>query len=269
MPLISILLGNNSHGYFPKFSSSDKDNSQASLPLSKVVLEQKSSLPQETKASTEDFHLSLPQYETPERETSQTSVPGSSSSLDELCGRKKNKSDKDERFSKLSKKLFGKKDREGLEQADGIFKSTENIPNGKDATVEESEVNIDICPIDHAPDSEEPDINIYPLDQAVPLQAEGHPPENHSLNGLDKQDAVLQMQDSSDCPGGTMNHADNGAMASSGNKQSASDELYQQVLSGNMDVRIPNLAKIVRIFISSTFTGSKQLHVRCCDIYFQ
>ena len=215
--------------------------------------EEKASSTQKIKDSNEDFHLSFPQFETLEHEMYHKSAPGSSSSLDELCGRKKNK---EERLSKFSKKLFGKKDREESEQVDGI--STENIPNGTEVTVKENDVDIDICPIDHVADSEEPDINIYPLD----------PLENHLPNG---HDASSETKERGDCPDGRktsepeivpMNHVKAESTAASVDKHSASDELYQQVLSGNMDVQIPNLAKIVRIFTSSTFTGKKQLEFR-------
>ena len=241
---------------------SDKGASNRSLPLAADSHEQKASSSQDIKASNDDYHLSLPQYETPEHEIHQKSAPGSSSSLDELCGRKKNK-------SKFSKKLFGKKDSEETEQNHENSKSTENSPNGKETTVRENDVDIEICPIDHAPDNNEPDIDIYPLDQEVPIPAAADHSGNQFADSLNKQGASsgLDSKDGSDCIDGframdpetvtaTTNHVNNETMASSGNKHSAWDELYQQVLSGNMDVLIPNLAKIVRIFTSSTFTGN-------------
>lgn len=221
---------------------------------------------QELEASTEDFHLSLPQYETPEHELHQKAVPGSSSSLDELCGRKKNKSHKEEvRFSKLSKKLFGKKDKEDSGHEDEILKSTENIPNGKETTVEEKDVDIEICPIDHVPDNDEPDIDIYPLDEEPPAAADLV--DNHLSNGLNDKDSSSVPEAKSgknDINGnqgvetGTVNHAGvGGEVTSTENPLASDDDLYQQVLSGNMDITIPNTAKIVRIFTSSTFTGNR------------
>ena len=147
---------------------SDVGTSDTSLPLVADSDEQKAPLTKGIKASNEDFHLSLPQYETPESEFHQKekSLPGSYSSLDELCGRKKNK-------SKISKKLFGKKDNDESErELDEASKvSTVNIPNGKETTLKEYEVDIEICPIEHAPDKNEPDIDIYPLDQEVSIQS--------------------------------------------------------------------------------------------------
>ena len=251
--------------FFQTFLS-DKGASSTSLRVAADALEQKASSTQEIKASSEDFHLSLPQYETPEREIQQKSAPGSSSSLDELCGRKKNKSDKEERFSKFSKKLFRKKDSEEQEQNGENSKSTESIPNGKETTVEENEVDIEICPIDHVPDNEEADINIYPLDQEVPVPTEAGLSENHLPNGLSKQDSCLESKDVSDCVDGNKGLEPGSKMtsqlANEGDKLSASDELYQQVLLGNMDVTIPNMTKTVRIFTSSTFTGNEQLRCR-------
>lgn len=242
---------------------SDKGASNRSLHLAADSHEQKASSSQDIKASNDDYHLSLPQYETPEHEIHQKSAPGSSSSLDELCGRKKNK-------SKFSKKLFGKKDSEETEQNHENSKSTENSPNGKETTVREDDVDIEICPIDHAPDNNEPDIDIYPLDQEVPIPAAADHSGNQFADSLNKQGASsgLDSKDGSDCIDGframdpetvtaTTNHVNNETMASSGNKHSAWDELYQQVLSGNMDVLIPNMAKIVRIFTSSTFTDTR------------
>ena len=240
-------------GFFSLFS--DKEDSHTSLPLGADVQEDKASSSRKIKASSEDFHLSFPPFETPEHDMYQKSAPGSSSSLDELCGRKRNKSDKEERFSKFSKKLFGKKDREEPEQVDGI--STENIQNGTGVAVKENAVDIDICPIDHVADHEEADINIYPLDLV----------ENHLTND---EDASSETKETGDCPDGVkssepeivpMNHVEAETTASSVDKHSASDELYQQVLAGNMDVKIPNLAKIVRIFTSSTFTGKSNLNL--------
>ena len=240
---------------------SGKGASNRALPLAADSLEQKASSSQDIKASNDDFHLSLPQYETPENEIHQKSAPGSSSSLDELCGRKKNK-------SKFSKKLFGK-DSVETQQNHENSKSMENIQNGKETTVKENDVDIDICPIDHVPHNNEPDIDIYPLDQEVPVPAAVDHSENQFADGLNKQVASsgLDSKDGSNSVDGgsgmdpetvtiTTNHVKNETIASSGNEHSASDELYQRVLSGNMEVTIPNMAKIVRIFTSSTFTGT-------------
>lgn len=265
--------------HFIKTLFSDKGVSSTSLPTAAHAAEQKASSTQEIKASSEDFQLSLPQYETPEHELHQKSAPGSTSSLDELCGRKKNKSDKEERFSKFSKKLFGKKDREESEQDGETSKSTENIPNGKETTaVKENDVDIEICPIDHAPDNQEPDIDIYPLDEAEAVPAKTDVSENHFPNGLNEQDASLGLgsKDSSKQSDGnkglqqgsvTTNHVDKEMTAISSDKHSTSDELYQQVLSGNVDVTIPNMAKMVRIFTSSTFTGNKKYKIYV--VFFQ
>ena len=59
----------------------------------------------------------------------------------------------------------------------------------------------------------------------------------------------------------TENHVDSKTAVTSCDKQSASDELYKQVMSGRIDATIPNMAKIVRIFTSSTFTGNST----CCS----
>lgn len=219
---------------------------------------------QELKASSEEFYLSLPQYETPEHELHKKAVPGSSSSLDELCGRKKNKADKEERFSKISKKLFGKKEKVDSAQDDQVLKSTENIPNGKEATVEERDVDIEICPIDHVPDNEEPDIDIYPLDEEKPDTV--NQAENLLVNGLNND-----LRTKSDVDGkrvlnvetqATVNHVDVGAVDKTAEKQLVSNDLYRQVLSGNMSVTVPNTAKIVRIFTSSTFTGTVYMYIK-------
>lgn len=221
---------------------------------------------EEVEASNEDFRLSLPHYETPEYKVHQKAVPGSSSSLDELCGRKKNKPDREERFSKLSKKLFSKKDKECSEHDDQISKSIENTPNGKETTLEENDVDIEICPIDHVPDNDEPDIDIYPLEEEVPATAD--PVDNHLPNGLNDKDTSsdLETKHGKDDKGGnqvtnvetlTDSHVGvAGTESSTENQLSVDDELYQQLLSGNMDVEIPNTAKMVRIFTSSTFTGN-------------
>ena len=221
---------------------------------------------EDIEASNEDFQLSLPQYETPEHELHQKALPGSSSSLDELCGRK----NKEERFSKLSKKLFGKKDKEDPERDDQISKSTENTPNGKETTVKENDVDIEICPIDHVPHNDEPDIDIYPLEEKAPATADAV--DNHLPNGLNGKDSTSSdletNHEKDEKDGGSQginvetvidSHVGVGvADVSTENKLCLDDELYLQVLSGNMDIVIPNTAKMVRIFTSSTFTGNQQ-----------
>ena len=204
----------------------------------------------------------MPPYETPEHELHQKAVPGSSSSLDELCGRKKNKPDREERFSKLSKKLFGKKDKEDSEHDDQVSESTENTPNGKETTVKENDVDIEICPIDHVPGNDKPDIDIYPLEEA-PAMADAV--DNHLPNGVNGKDTSSDLEaklgrDEKNGNQGinvetvTENHTCV-EQSSTEHRLSLDDELYQQVLSGNMDIAIPNTAKMVRIFTSSTFTG--------------
>ena len=210
----------------------------------------------------------MPQYETPEHELHQKALPGSSSSLDELCGRKKNKPGKEERFSKLSKKVFGKKDKEDSEHDDQISKSAENTPNGKETTVKENDVEIDICPIDHVPDNDKPDIGIYPLEEA-PATADAI--DNGLPNGVDSKDTSSDLETNHGKDKKDGNQGINVetaadihmcvAQSSTEHQLSLDDELYQQVLSGNMDIAIPNTAKIVRIFTSSTFTGNPQFTV--------
>lgn len=253
--------------FFSNSTYSDKGASNASLPLAADSLElQRVPSAEQLEASNEDFHLSLPQYETPEDELHQKAVPGSSSSIDELCGRKKTKPDKEERFSKLSKKLFGKKDKEDSGHEDQILKSTENIPNGKETTLEEKDVDIEICPIDHVPDNDEPDIDIYPLDNEPPTAVD--PVDNHLPNGLDSEESSSHVEnksskDNQDVETLTINHVNvGGVVTSTDNAVASDDDLYQQVLSGNMDITIPNTAKIVRIFTSSTFTGKQQFIFR-------
>lgn len=224
---------------------SDVGASDTTLPLVADSDEQKAPLTKGIKASNEDFHLSLPQYETPESEfhQKQKSLPGSYSSLDELCGRKKNK-------SKISKKLFGKKDNDESErQLDEASKiSTAHIPKGKETTLKEREVDIEICPIEHAPEKNEPDIDIYPLDQEVslPVSTGSSKGVTDNMDGISAPEIVMS----------TEKHVDSETTVTSCDKQSASDELYKQVMSGRMDVTLPNMAKIVRIFTSSTFTGN-------------
>lgn len=213
----------------------------------------------------------MPQYETPEHELHQKAVPGSSSSLDELCGRKNNKPDREERFSKLSKKIFGKKDKEDSEHDDQISKSTENTPNGKETTVKENDVDIEICPIDHVPENDEPDIDIYPLEEA-PATADAV--NSHLPNGVNGKETSSDLEAKHGKHEKDGNHGINietvtdnyfgvGATGSSTENQLAvDDELYQQVLSGNMDIAIPNTAKMVRIFTSSTFTGNQQFRFK-------
>lgn len=224
---------------------------------------------EDVEASNEDFQLSLPEYETPELELHQTAVPGSSSSLDELCGKKKNKPDREERFSKLSKKFFGKKDKEDSDNHDQISKPAENTTNGKEITVKENDVDIEICPIDHVQDNDEPDIEIYPLEEEIPGTADAV--DNHLPNGLNGKDSTSsdletkhEKDEKDDDRQGinvetvTDNRIGVGVSdLSMENKLSLDDELYRQVLSGNMDIAIPNTAKMVRIFTSSTFTGNQ------------
>ena len=174
---------------------SDKGASNISLPVLAADSHEKqgASSAEEVEASIEDFQLSLPQYETPEHELHQKAVPGSSSSLDELCGRKKNKPVREERFSKLSKKFFGKKDKENSEHDDQISKSTENTPNGKETTVKENDVEIEICPIDHVPDNDKPDIDIYPLEEA-PATADAIDNCLPIANGVDVKDTSSDLE---------------------------------------------------------------------------
>jgi len=223
-------------------------------------------------ASNEDFKLSLPPYETPEHELHQKAVPGPSSSLDELCGRKNNKPNKEERFSKLSKKFFGKKDKEDSEHDYQISKSTENNTNGMETTVKENDVDIEIYPIDHMPDNGEPDIDIYPLEEAP---ATGDATDSHLPNGVNGKDTSSDLEAKHGKPEKDRNQGINvetatdndvgvgGKESSIENQLPVDDELYQQVLSGNMDIAIPNTAKIVRIFTSSTFTGNQQFRFKC------
>lgn len=233
---------------------SDKDGSRTLLPLAADagLQEQKSSLAQEMKGSSEDFHLCLPQQETSEFDIHQKSAHGSSSSLDELCGRK-NKSEKEQHILKFSAKFFGKKQERESEQIDNFANSVESIPNGKDEVVKNNKTDIDICPIDHVPITEETDIDIYPLDQH----------EDHLSSGLETKDGSSETQDGCDLTDGSKELTPNSVImqaeiaALSDNKQSAVCELYRHVLSGNMDVKIPELAKVVRIFTSSTFTDTR------------
>ena len=213
----------------------------------------------------------MPQYETPEHELHQKAVPGSSSSLDELCGRKKNKPVREERFSKLSKKFFGKKDKEDSEHDDQISKSTENTPNGKETTVKENDVEIEICPIDHVPDNDKPDIDIYPLEEA-PATADAIDNCLPIANGVDVKDTSSDLETNHGKDEKDGNQGINVetaadihmcvAQSSTEHQLSLDDELYQQILSGNMDIAIPNTAKMVRIFTSSTFTGKQQFRFK-------
>ncbi|XP_022796831.1 NACHT and WD repeat domain-containing protein 2-like isoform X2 [Stylophora pistillata] len=240
----------------------DKEASQTSLQPAVDV----SHPAHELKASSEEFHLSLPQYETPEQELHKKAVPGSSSSLDELCGRTKIKADKEERFSKISKKLFGKKEKETSKQDDQVSKSAENVPNGKKDLVEETDVDIEICPIDHIPDTEEQDIDIYPLDDndGKPDTVSGT--DNHLVNGLSDQHASTDLEFQSDVDRKKIVNAAatqrivndvDAEVEKSAEKLLFLDNVYHQVLSGNMSVTVPNSAKIVRIFTSSTFTDAR------------
>ena len=248
---------------------SDKGASNISLPVLAGYSHDKqgASSADEVQASNEDFQLSLPKYETPEHELYRKAVPGSSSSLDELCGRKKNKPDREERFSKLSKKFFGKKNKDDSEHVDEILISTENTPNGKETTVKENHVEIEICPIDHVPDNDKPDIDIYPLEEA-PATADAM--DNCLPNGADGKDTssdleINQRKNEKDGNQGiNVETATDTCVAQSSTERrhSLDDELYQQLLSGNMDIAIPNTAKMVRIFTSSTFTGNQQFRFK-------
>ena len=248
---------------------SDKGASNISLPVLAADSHEKqgASSAEEVEASNEDFQLSLPRYETPEHELHWKAVPGSSSSLDELCGRTKNKPDREERFSKLSKKLFGKKDKDDSEHVDEILKSTENTANGKETTVKENDVEIEICPIDHVPDHDKPDIDIYPLEEA-PATADAI--DNCLPNGVDGKDNSSDLKTNQGKEEKDGNQGINVetatdtcvAQSSTEHQLSLDDELYQQVLSGNMDMAIPNTAKMLRIFTSSTFTGNQQFRFK-------
>ena len=264
----------NIYDFFP-FQSllSNKGESNISLPTVAADSHEKqgATLADEVEASHEDFQLSLPPYETPEHELHQKAVPGPSSSLDELCGRKNNKPDREQRFSKLSKKIFGKKDKEDSEHDDQISKSTENNPNLKETTVKENDVDIEICPIDHMPGNDESDIDIYPLEEAP---ATGNAVDSHLPNGVNGKDTFSDLEakhgkpekdgnQGIDVETVTDNHVGVGGTESSvENQLFVDDELYQQVLSGNMDIAIPNTAKMVRIFTSSTFTGKQQFRFK-------
>lgn len=138
--------------------------------------------------------------------------------------------------------------------------------------MKESDVDIEICPIDHVQDNDEPDIEIYPLEDEAPGTADAV--DNHLSNGLNGKDGTssdLRVEtkhekDETDDDRQGINVetvTDNriGVVASDlpmENKLSLDDELYRQVLSGNTDIAIPNTAKMVRIFTSSTFTGNQQ-----------
>ena len=186
----------------------------------------------------------MPRYERSEFDIHQTSAPGSQSSLDELCGRK-HTDIKGKHSSKFSAKWFGKKEVEKDSGQINVSKSSEEVRNGEDVTVKESEaIEIDICPIDHVPDNDETDIDIYPIDQH----------ESHTSNGFDSRDGSSGTE-------AETGHSETTALSDV--KQFASNELFLKVLSGDMDVKIPNLAKIVRIFTSSTFTGD---HLRCANL---
>lgn len=140
--------------------------------------------------------------------------------------------------------------------------------------MKENDVDIEICPIDHVQDNDEPDIEIYPLEEEAPGTTDDV--DNHLRNGLNGNDSTssdLETEHEKDekdddnqginvanvtdnCIGGGVSDL------STENKLSLDDELYRQVLSGNTDITIPNTAKMVRIFTSSTFTGNQQLTCR-------
>lgn len=186
----------------------------------------------------------MPRHERSEFDIHQTSAPGSQSSLDELCGRKSTDL-KGKRSSKFSAKWFGKKEVEKDSGQINVSKSSEEVQNGEQVTGKENElIEIDICPIDHVPDNDETDIDIYPIDQH----------ESHTSNSFDSKDGSSETQAKTD-------HSE--TTASLDVKQFSSNELFLKVLSGDMDVKIPNLAKIVRIFTSSTFTGD---HLGCAEL---
>lgn len=142
--------------------------------------------------------------------------------------------------------------------------------------MKENDVDIEICPIDHVQDNDEPDIEIYPLEDEAPGIADAV--DNHLSNGLNGKDGTssdLRVEtkhekDETDDDNQGINVAnvtDNcigGGVSdlSTENKLSLDDELYRQVLSGNTDITIPNTAKMVRIFTSSTFTGNQHLRLQ-------
>ena len=138
--------------------------------------------------------------------------------------------------------------------------------------MKENDVDIEICPIDHVQDNDEPDIEIYPLEEEAPGTADDV--DNHLPNGLNGKDSTSSdleaehEKDEKDDDNQGINVANDNCIGggvsdlSTENKLSLDDEIYRQVLSGNTDVTIPNTAKMVRIFTSSTFTGNQQLTCR-------
>ena len=221
-------------------------------------------------ASVEDFHLAPVQnFESHAR--GQKPEPGSTNTLDELCGRKEKKSEKGERSSKLNK-LFGKKNKEVLHNID-ISKSNKNVVNGEDTGVEEEDVGIEICPIDHLPDNDNLDIDIYPLNQDRDSTSNNVGEPSHFVNGMDCTEEVSLNPGihklEGDVSGNKKVHrGENAVIATVHFKNhvdpemtSSEDVLYQHVLQGNMEVAIPKLTKMVRIYASSASTGNTRTNV--------
>lgn len=146
-------------------------------------------------------------------------MPGSHSSLDELTS------------SQLRK----------VESGDSEL----NANNNQD-TAKEDDVDIDIYPLEQAVDTEEEDdqdeedgddeeeIDIYPLDQ-----------ESHL-------GTLLSIEHAQGDKGNSPSLGQHGG-------QHSMEELFTRVFLGDASVTVPNLAKIIRIFINSSPSGEVQL----------
>ena len=149
------------------------------------------------------FQLSQPDCETPFEslcERPPAAPAGSRTSLDELTSSQRKE-----------------------ESAD----SKSNVNNNKD-TANEDNVDIEICPLEQAVDTEEEgdddddelEIDIYPLDHEL---SAGH------------------------IPGDGQN-----AQPGQHSKEYSREQLFSHVFLGDASVTVPNLAKIVRIYINSS-----------------
>ena len=205
-------------------------------------------LKQKDESPTKGFQLSQPDNEPPfESMCQKAAVPGSSSSLDELCGHRK--TEKEQKSSKLSKLLRNK----GEDKSnDAASRSSENVVNNNHDTVQEDDVDINICPIDDAVDAEQEEeeeeeeagIDIYPLDQE-PLPGCSSSVEHgegvddvwvKKASHLANENAVLPSHGQQDEP-------------------LSLEQLYAHIFLGDVHVDVPNITKIVRIFINSSSTG--------------
>lgn len=192
------------------------------------------------------YNLSLPQDEsTADPLLIKEPMHGSASSLDELLGKKekplkKNNSKKEEKESVNSFKKQKKNDNTKPEDVGINFQSAENKLTGS---------NIEFKTLDREPRR---------LDAGKPLVADkwkSEPLLNEPKNEKPKLPAIKKLGSVPDVAVEPVNQTASVRTLEHTQKPKTVEALRAHVFMGHLNVKVPKIARMVRLYVSTTFTG--------------